>query len=174
VRRDYVDPDQVEIGAIAMNAGRGAIYNKTIFDFVASVTVFRDGKELTLSKAEIPLDYRQTPFTGQKSDLITSVTFVFSQAEIQGSPRRERVAWSKENQDHSAANCGAVFKHCDWTLMNRLRGRGFFSARFSPKTPNWILSTGNKSWPIFWLIRLTQWSHRVLRKRAVLELIAVD
>jgi len=161
-------------GAIAMNAGRGRAHNKTIFDFVASVTVLRDGKEITLSKGEIALDYRQTPFTGQKSDLITRVIFTFKPAEIEGSPRRERVAWSKENQDHSAPNCGSVFKQFDSTLMTRLRGRGFFSARFSTKTTNWILSTGNKSWPIVWLIRFTQWLHRVKRKRAVLEIIAVD
>ena len=161
-------------GAIAMNAGRGSIHKKTIFDFVDSVTVFRDGNEINLDKAEIPRGYRQTPFTGQKSDLITSVTFVFNQAEFQGSPRRDRVAWSKENQDHSAPNCGSVFKHCDWDLINRLRGRGFVSARFSSKTPNWILSTGTKSWPILWLIRIAQWAHRAKRKRAILELIAVD
>jgi UDP-N-acetylmuramate dehydrogenase len=161
-------------GAVAMNAGRGRKHRQTIYDFVQSVTVLRDGRVQVLTRDQIPLDYRQTPFTGTKNDLILSATFKFQPAEITGNPRQERVQWSKENQDYSAPNCGSVFKDFTPRLLSALRGKRFLNASYSAKTINWMLNNGSKSWPLVVLIRITQLLHRLTGRRALLELIEVE
>jgi UDP-N-acetylmuramate dehydrogenase len=51
-------------GALAMNAGRGREHNKTIYDFVESVTFFDGSQVRTLKNSEIDRSYRCTIFTG--------------------------------------------------------------------------------------------------------------
>lgn len=161
-------------GAVAMNAGRGRSHGKTIYDFVESVTVLEEcGDIRTLQRGEIPVDYRETPFTGVQSRLILSVVFRFSPLTLEGSPRRERILWSKANQDHSLPNCGSVFRKYQWSIMKRLKGVRFFKASYSKKTDNWILNSGKSSWSVVWLIRLTMLLHRIVFRRAHLELIEV-
>jgi len=163
-------------GAIAMNAGRGRTHNRSIFDFVKSVT-FLEGDELkTWQRHEIPIGYRQTPFTGLTSRLVVSAELTFPpRSDDRGSDAgRERVAWSKENQDHSAPNCGSVFKQSHSRIMSFLRGKRLSTAKYSPKTANWLLSRGPSSKPLVRLIRIAQVLHRLAGKRAVVELIQVD
>jgi UDP-N-acetylmuramate dehydrogenase len=161
-------------GAIAMNAGRGRKHRCTIFDYVRSVT-FLDGDEVrTLDRDEIPVSYRQTPFTGLTSRLILSAELTFPAEAADIDAARERVAWSRENQDHGAANCGSVFKESHWRIMKLLRGLRHGSAQFSPRTANWLLSRGTSSRPLVRLIRLTQLLHRLTGRRAVVELIQVE
>lgn len=161
-------------GAIAMNAGRGRKHRQTIYDFVQSVTILRGDRVQVLSRDQIPLDYRKTPFTGIKNDLVLSATFRFQPAEITGNPRQERVQWSKENQDYSAPNCGSVFKDFAPRLLSMMRGKRFLNASYSTKTLNWMLNSGSKSWPLVVLIRITQLLHRLTGRRAQLELIEVE
>jgi len=160
-------------GAIAMNAGRGRAHNLTIFDFVVSVAYVENGQEVVLQKSEIPLDYRSTPFTGLHTKLITRVVLDFAgEGESEGKIK-ERVSWSKQNQDHSAPNCGSVFKAFDGRVMVRLKGLGFAGSSFSAKTTNWLLCRGGRHWPLLMLILLAQLLHRLIGRRAVLELIKV-
>jgi UDP-N-acetylmuramate dehydrogenase len=162
-------------GAVAMNAGRGQWHNLTIFDFVESVT-YVDGDHLrTVTKDEIVRGYRETPFTGLHANLIVSVVFAFPDPMKGENPRRERIAWSKANQDNQASNCGSVFKQWDPVVMHWLRRHGvrIGGAGYSRKTINWIANTGEKAWPIVCLIRLTQALHRLRGKRAILEVIEV-
>jgi UDP-N-acetylmuramate dehydrogenase len=161
-------------GAIAMNAGRGRKHQQTIYDFVQSVTVLRGDCIQVLARDQIPLDYRKTPFTGIKNDLILSATFRFQAAEITGNPRQERVQWSKENQDYSAPNCGSVFKDYAPHILAAMRGKRFLDASYSTKTINWLLNSGSRSWPLVVLIRITQLLHRLSGRRALLELIEVE
>ncbi|MGC1272214.1 MAG: FAD-binding protein [Planctomycetaceae bacterium] len=161
-------------GAIAMNAGRGRRHNKSIFDFVENVT-FLDGDGLkTLSRSEMPVGYRRTPFTGLTSKLIISAELAFPPRVEDADAGHERVRWSRENQDHSAPNCGSVFRESHWRIMSFLRGRAFGTGQFSPKTANWLLSHGASSRPLVRLIRIAQVLHRLVGKRAVVELIQVD
>lgn len=161
-------------GAIAMNAGRGRKHNRSIFDFVKSVTFLEGNEVKTLQRHEIAIGYRQTPFTGLTSRLVLSAELTFPPRCGEGDAGRERVLWSKENQDHSAPNCGSVFKECHWRIMSLLMGRRFGTAQFSPRTGNWLLSRGASSRPLVWLIRLAQALHRLAGRRAVVELIQVD
>lgn len=162
-------------GAIAMNAGRGRQHRQSIFDFVKSVTYLEGNEVKTLPREEISVSYRQTPFTGQTSKLVLSVEFSFPPLrESDRDPGRERVAWSRENQDHSAPNCGSVFKESHWRIMTLLRGKRFHSAQYSPRTANWLLNHGDSPRPIVRLIRVAQLLHRLVGRRAVVELIQVE
>ncbi len=166
-------------GAIAMNAGRGRKHNKSIFDFVTRVTFLEGDVLKTWQRHEIPVGYRQTPFTGLTSRLVVSATLRFPRLSDSALPEetdavRQRVRWAKENQDHSAANCGSVFKECHWRIMSFLQGKTLGTAQFSDRTGNWLLNRGPSPRPIVWLIRLTRALHVVIGRRAVVELVQVD
>jgi UDP-N-acetylmuramate dehydrogenase len=133
-----------------------------------------DCQARTLSKEEIQIDYRQTPFTGLHAKLITEVVFHFPPLPDSRGMAKDRIAWSKEHQDHSGPNCGSVFKSCDYRLMGRLAGLRFGQAKFSRKTPNWIINQSANPRGIRLLIGAAQILHRLRRKKAVLELIKVD
>ncbi len=97
-------------GALAMNAGRGRAHNMTIYDFVESVTYAENGVIHTINREDIEIDYRQTMFTGIHERLIISAVLRFPHVDDAQGKIRERVLWSKEVQDHSAPNCGSVFR----------------------------------------------------------------
>ncbi|MBB6430783.1 FAD-binding protein [Algisphaera agarilytica] len=190
-------------GALAMNAGRGRIYNQTIFDFVETVTYFDGNEVITLRRDEIELSYRKTMFTGLNNSLILEATFNFPElperqpdaaedAAADGAspaedgsdkkkkavdrkslPISQRIAYSKENQDHSAPNCGSVFKEAKMGILGRIQGTRLGSAQYSPKTINWLLSHGTSPRPMIWLIRYAKAVHLLFGRRAVLELIVV-
>lgn len=162
-------------GALAMNAGRGRVHQKTIYDFVESVTYY-DGNQMVTSQCdEIERDYRWTSFTGVSNQLIVSAVLRFpklSETES-GNKIRERIDWSKQEQDHSAPNCGSIFKYSHGGIMRRLKGIGVPGARFSRKTVNWILCDSAKSSGILWLIRIARLLHLAVGKMCRLELIKV-
>jgi len=160
-------------GAVAMNAGRGRHHNLTIFDFLESITYVQDGAEVTLQKSEIPVDYRETPFTGLHTKLITKVTLRFDDEGDVAGKIKERVLWSKQNQDHSAPNCGSVFKEFDSRIMGRLMGLRILGSAYSKKTANWLLCQSGRHRALLLLVLLAQFLHRLLGRRAVLEVIKV-
>jgi len=163
-------------GALAMNAGRGKQHQLTIYDYVESVTFFdfESGAIQTLGKKEIVKGYRETIFTGIQSKLILSAKFKFKPTRLEANPISERLKWSKEFQDYSAPNCGSVFKVSDSDLMKKLRGLKVGKASFSKKTNNWILNQSQDSKSILILIFIVKVIHLALRKKAKLELIAID
>lgn len=161
-------------GALAMNAGRGHQHNQTIYDFVETVTWYHDGRTHTAAAADIEREYRRTPFTGRTDKLILEATFRFPPTQDDGDRIAERVQYSKRVQDHSAPNCGSVFKASSGRIMGWLKGVKFGTARFSPKTANWMLSTGKSSRPIVLLIRFAQLLHLALGRRARIEFIEID
>jgi UDP-N-acetylmuramate dehydrogenase len=161
-------------GAVAMNAGRGRQYNQTIFDFLESITWYECGRVQTANANDILRDYRHTPFTGCTPKLILEVVFRFFPSRHDDDKIAERIRYSKDVQDHSAANCGTVFKKANYRIMSRLCGLRLRSACYSSKTTNWILSTGKNSLPIVGLVRIAQFLHRLTWRQCLLELIEVD
>lgn len=163
-------------GALAMNAGRGRTQKCTIYDFVESVTFFDFASNCikTLGKGEIIKDYRETLFTGIHSCLILSAIFKFNRAQFDSNSIAERCKWSKNFQDHSAPNCGSVFKEAEPRILNRLKGLSIGKASFSDKTNNWILNRSSSSTSILMLITITRLLHALVGKKASLEVITVD
>ena len=162
-------------GALAMNAGRGRDFNMTIYDFVESITYLDENdQQITLIADQVERDYRWTVFTGCQEKLILKAIFKFPVLGPSAqSPIRERVEYSKEVQDHSAGNCGSVFKQANFRILRWLRGFRLGPARYSPKTLNWILNRGQSSRWIRALIFIALLLHRIFRKRIALELIKV-
>jgi UDP-N-acetylmuramate dehydrogenase len=162
-------------GALAMNAGRGAQYNLSIYDFVESVS-FIDGScgLNTLPINQIARSYRKTIFTGKNNNLITSAIFKFSPVELNENPISTRLIWSKENQDYTAPNCGSVFKKAHFETLDKLKGFKLGGAQFSPKTYNWILNHADDIRFVLLLIWIAQVLHWLNRKKAILEVITID
>lgn len=163
-------------GALAMNAGRGKKFQRTIYDFVETVDFFdfENNYVKTLTKEEIIRGYRETIFTGIQSKLILSAVFRFTEMELEGNPIAERCIWSKQNQDYSAPNCGSVFKEADSNILKKLRGWNISNASFSSKTNNWILNKSDSYIPLLLLITIAKIIHFIKRKVAKVEVICVD
>lgn len=163
-------------GALAMNAGRGREYQRTIYDFIESVTFFDVDNNCikTAGKDEIIKGYRETIFTGIQSRLILSAIFKFNQIQLDGNPIVERCKWSKKYQDYSAHNCGSVFKLADFRILNKLKGIALGKTWFSHKTCNWISNKSQNSIPIIILIAIAKFLHFIMGKKVALEVITVD
>jgi UDP-N-acetylmuramate dehydrogenase len=161
-------------GALAMNAGRGRQHGCSIYDFVESVTFFENGCVKTLKNEEIERSYRKTIFTGIHDKIILSAVFKFSPLESDKNLLIERLKWSKENQDHSAPNCGTVFKTSRYQIMLIMRGFNIGKAKFSLKTANWILNKSEDSLAISFLILITKIIHFICLQKIELEIIAID
>lgn len=169
-------------GAIAMNAGGGS--GPTICDYLESVTYLDGDTILTVKGSALERGHRRTMFTGVQDRLILSAIFRFSTCDMRESEITKRIRWCHEHQDLSAPNCGSVFREYFPPLLRflqKLRRLGlgsicwfFLKARFSRKVNNWIINRNKRSWGIVYLIRTVQILHRVLGKRAKLELIEVD
>lgn len=163
-------------GALAMNAGRGRKHQCTIYDFVESVTFFdfQSNSIKTIGKEEIVRGYRETMFTGIHPYLILSAIFKFNHGKVETNSIAERCKWSKKVQDHSAPNCGSVFKKSEPRLLNCLKGLSIGKACFSKKTSNWIVNRASSSTPIIILIAITKLLHFIIGKKALLEVITVE
>lgn len=161
-------------GAIAMNAGRGRAFKKSIFDFVESVTYVDGDTVRTRSKSEIPHDYRWTMFTGVQDRLIASAIFRFPACGSDTDHIMQRVEYSKEMQDLSGPNCGSVFKSHRPRILRMLRGFRIGRALYSEKTLNWIINRSSNPWSIHALILVAKVAHRMVGKKAEVELIEVQ
>lgn len=163
-------------GALAMNAGgdRSRTLGGTIYDFVESVTYFEGGEIKTLRNEEIVREHRLTTFTGIHEKIIVSAVFKFSAGKFDCNPILERIEWSKTNQDHSAPNCGTVFKEANGRLLDLLKGLSYRNARYSKKSGNWILNNSESTGPIFRLISVAKLLHFLVMRKIVLELVVVE
>jgi UDP-N-acetylmuramate dehydrogenase len=163
-------------GALAMNAGgdRSGGLGGTIYDFVESVTFIEDGEIRTLANQDIAREHRKTMFTGIHDRLILSAILRFEPKQFDYDPIASRLDWSKEHQDHSAPNCGSVFKLSNHKILCSLRGFHIGKTRFSSKTANWILNNSDSSTPILFLIKIAQAAHFLVRRKTEVELIIVD
>jgi UDP-N-acetylmuramate dehydrogenase len=164
-------------GALAMNAGRGRQSGKSIYDFVEKVYYcdpIRGIEVIKATKDEVVKGYRETIFSGVNDLLILGAEFRFPRKKIVGNPIKDRIEWSKINQDHSGPNCGTVFKECRGRLMPYLKGFGFGGVVMSKKCPNWIINRSKDSRRILGLIHCVQLFSALLGKRAVLENVIIE
>ena len=163
-------------GAVFMNAGRGRAHNKTVFDFIESVECFdlKSGETKVLQNEEVGREYRWTIFHKRPELAILNVTFCFPNSDAESDSIKQRVSYSLEQQDHSYANCGSVFKEFDNHIMKALKGFSIGKSSYSKKTLNWILNRGRSPWPIVTLIRIASLAHFFLRRRATLELTKIE
>ena len=160
-------------GALAMNAGRGKGFKKTIYDYVVSITYIEDGVLKTVEKKDLKLDYRKTMFTGIQTKLIVNAVFKFDKTEFEKSPIVDRIKWSKEFQDNTSPNCGSVFKESYPPILKLLKGFKWGSASYSSKTYNWVLNKSSNSKDVVRLINIAKILHKVIGKKASLEIIQV-
>ncbi|AFY50748.1 UDP-N-acetylmuramate dehydrogenase [Nostoc sp. PCC 7524] len=161
-------------GALAMNAGRGRKHECTIYDYVESITFLENGCVKTLKNHEVERSYRETIFTGKHDKIILSAVFKFTPLNSKDNLLIERLKWSKENQDHSAPNCGSVFKLSYYPIMKIMKGFSIGEATFSPKTANWIINKSQSSLPILILILIAKILHFLAFKKVKLEIITID
>jgi UDP-N-acetylmuramate dehydrogenase len=160
-------------GALTMNAGRGAHLHQTIYDFVESVTILADDQPVTLSRSEIDLAYRWTPFLDRPETLVLGATFCFPPTQLENDPVAERLRYCKDVQDPTAPNCGSAFSVCDMRIMGRLRGLRLMGAAFSSKTNNWILNRSKSSLGVRSLLGVARALHWVRRRTCKVEYVCI-
>lgn len=158
-------------GAIAMNAGRGQQHNKTILDFVSSVTFINtEGEKKIINVQALKSGYRKTVFSESFIGFILEVEFKFTDKNISNNPIRERLQWSKKYQDYKYGNCGSVFKTFNSRILKALKGINIGSAWYSKKTTNWIVNKSKSSLGIRILLITTIVIHKILGKNIEKEI----
>lgn len=163
-------------GAVYMNAGRGKSFNKCISDYLVSVDIF-DGKEIkTVSKEECQFEYRKSIFQ-QKNWIIVSAQFKFEEKLIEQSTKekKERIEYSRNQQDAKQPNAGSVFKQANGIILAIIRKIGFgwkSGMQFSKKTGNWLNNNGKGTYKqAKFLIRVIIFLHRVTFQKIQLEYV---
>ena len=157
-------------GAIAMNAGRGLVAHAAISEYLESVEVFDGVARRTVTKAEGQFAYRASVFQRRPWVILGARFRLPAQPRAVGEAEiAERMALARERQDYSGPNAGSVFgRH--FPFAKAMMGRRIHGAKFSDKTPNWIVNTGHARFrDVTRLIALAQW-HHVLRGRRMPEL----
>lgn len=160
-------------GAIAMNAGRGALYNKQISDDLLTVRVFDGEKIFEVSKDECEFSYRNSIFQKNVHWIILGAVFKpLPQSTEEGQIKvRERMDFIKKNQDHKFASAGSIFKKSRHRIFMILRGLRWGAAGYSAKAPNWINNIDGKAKArdVFMLIKLTKLLNLLTFRKAKLE-----
>ncbi len=161
-------------GAVVMNAGRGRGHNKSIADYIETVTTVSDGEIREWTQAECGFDYRSSVFKNS-GHVIISVLLKFPamSTEQSSAAKAERLELCKKNQDNSFPNSGSVFLECDAKVMSYLRKHevGCGKVHFSGKTPNWLLNEGGSFEDAKCAIEKAEFYHRKRRKECKLEII---
>lgn len=136
-------------GAIAMNAGRGKIFNLSISDYIIDVNVYDYNKrrQKILKKKECQFSYRNSLFKNNKI-IILGATFNFDSIDIEETSKRkkERLELVKRTQDYSGYNFGSVFREYNRHIMQliKLIHPGYKNGMsYSRKTSNWLINKGN-------------------------------
>lgn len=162
-------------GALAMNAGEGRDANRSIYDFVESVKFVNTENEITeIKRSDMNIEFRKTMFTGIKNMFIVSAVFKFPPKDFDGeNPIKDRIKWSKQNQDNSNPNCGSVFNIGYGRLLKLVKGLRVGKAYYSPKTQNWIINNSESHMPIITLIAIVKFLHLLLFKKTRIEVIRV-
>jgi UDP-N-acetylmuramate dehydrogenase len=162
-------------GVIAMNAGRGRQYNKAISDYILSVRFYHEGRIHEWSPTEYDAGYRHTAFLEMKNSFILSSRMKFDECFNDNNPIEERKSWSREHQDCSGPNCGSVFCRYDPKILKVYsRIVCCFPAKFSRRTGNWIVNRSKNPMYLRILLDLCIFVHRILGRKAKLELRRVS
>ncbi len=134
-------------GSLYGNAG---VKEHTIYDYLESITILRDGSIITLNKSDIKYSYRYTSFK-ESNDIILGATFNLYEdeedklMEIVKNNRIKRV----NSQPLEYKNAGSVFKNPEGDYAGRLieslglKGYTVGGAQVSEKHANFIINIGN-------------------------------
>ena len=151
-------------GAVVMNAGRGKKHRHSLADYIVSVDVIRDGKQMTLSKEECHFAYRKSVFRNN-GDIVTSALMKFPEMlEEESSERKKnRMEFQRVNKDASKPNFGTVFCESNYRIMRfakkyELGGK----VHFSGKTLNWIVNEGGSFDAAIHTIEKVEQLHKLL------------
>lgn len=155
-------------GAVMMNAGA---YGGEISDHLVNVEVLRDGKIVTVRKAEAGFSYRHSGFA---QDIILGASFQLpagEKAEIMNI-RRELLLKRNRAQPVNMPNSGSMFKNPTGTFAAKLieeagvKGKRSGNAQISEKHANFIVNLGGaKADDVLRLIELARIA--VFKKNAV-------
>lgn len=161
-------------GAVAMNAGRGKAYNKTISDYIKKVKVLHAGQIITYTKEECQFSHRTSIFKGT-NDIIMEVTFCFEKEEKNELEKRrmERISLHKEKQDMSFPNFGTVFQEADGRILRLICKWPIHSGKvhYSSKTANWLLNEGGTFQDAMRKIDKVKKIHHILGKQIKEEVV---
>lgn len=164
-------------GAVAMNAGRGRNSGGSIFDFIKRVRYYDlEAREIReINGADAVKGYRSTIFTGATSKVVLEASFEFPPGEFAENPIEARKTYAASAQDYSGPNCGSVFMLSDPAVIRFTKRIGLRvgGARFSRKTPNWIVNEMARPAGIAAIVRLVELWHGVLRRPVRREIITV-
>jgi len=156
-------------GAVCMNAGTGEYCNpvQAISDHLVSIEVFDGAAIKTIRKEECAFTYRTSIFHKMKGWIILSATFELphQDREIGAQRIKERLALVEEFHDLGYANAGTIFKR-NFQALPEIIGHQIGKAKFSEKTPGWIINLGGASChDVVSLIRYAQRCHKKRRAR---------
>lgn len=160
-------------GVVAMNAGRGEGYNKSISDYILSVDVIYKGKIQTLSKHACAFSFRKSNLV-ENNMIIHAVKFKFEEVSIEEGRRRlnERIKYARKEQALAHQSAGSVFKRANFKLLKIIRylpknKKGLY---YSEKTLNWISNGGDGTYKqAIRLIKKAIIIHRIFGKKIELE-----
>ena len=148
-------------GALYGNAG---VKDHTIYDYLKSVDVIREGKIVNIKKEEIDINYRHTSFKNSK-DIIVRATFALESGDISAMEEivKDNSTKRLKSQPLEYRNAGSVFKNPEGDYAGRLieavglKGYSIGDASVSMKHANFIINKGNAtSKDITDLIKLIQ------------------
>ena len=151
-------------GAVYMNAGRGRKYNKSISDYIESVTYLdvESGQERVWNTSD-GFSYRHSPFQDNHG-IIISARFKFKRQDGAETARliKERLQHSNKYLSPDKPSCGSVFCKANPIIMRLLRGLKRGGAKYSSKTPNWISNVNNATASdIIWLVNVAVKLHKL-------------
>lgn len=134
-------------GALYGNAG---VKDHTIYDFLETVTVIRNGELLELKKEDIDISYRNTMFKKTK-DIIVKARFKLedgSKIEMEQTVKNDREK-RMNSQPLEYKNAGSVFKNPEGNYAGKLieqlnlKGYKIGGAEVSLKHANFIINKDN-------------------------------
>lgn len=163
-------------GAVCMNAGRGKKYGQSISDYIEMVEVLVDNKKKLLDKKECMFSYRNSIFKNNNF-IVLGVYFKFQRKDKTSleNARKERIEYSKREQDITYPNLGSVFSDSNVYLMKFMRifSLGYSKGiKYSKKTNNWIINKGMGNYrQAMKLIKLTELIHKVFHQKIEREII---
>lgn len=161
-------------GAIAMNAGTGRGKGLYISKFLEEVTFAYQGTLHKIKPQDMDIDYRKTIFSESTERFIIKAVMKFPKCQFEVNPIKERIEWSKQNQDLAVPNCGSVFRTFHSKPLRFLRKYfRFGKAYWSQKTFNWICNTSSNPRHLKILLLISNLVHKLFRKTTDLEIRVV-
>lgn len=165
-------------GAVFMNAGRGKSYNKTISDYIVSVTFLdSDNKIQVLKKDECYFGHRKSIFQTNKGIILeTKFSFEKGSPEKFSKLKQERIEHCKKVQDMSLPNFGSVFCESNGRILKFIK---LFSNEkdgiyFSKKTTNWLLNNNGNFKQAIKKIKRIKKIHTILGKDCKVEVRVIE